>query len=434
MRDPMMINRGSIVQQISDLERDLDQMLKVSGSLPHTRKSQSRHLQLSTMKDNIARLRMRADALARQVNSTGENKETHVSAVRRNKSIPPSQANERSKSTLTRSTYKSQPKSKSEHGTKQQNLYLRHSSKENTTNASGLRTTDLQRKSVLESQPSTHSKTRSTHLLNKSEQNDTSTCRSGATKWTCKYCPTTFHSYEVAKTHQELCKAGLKRSTYKASQPIEQDRSTNKMTKDASRKPTKDKDNKEAAVILCGECDKKIKGDVRTKYTSVEGVGYKCSKCGDPTVYCEECAFDWGSFCAGEMCNKFYCGACRPDYLGEEGEDQYCGRTCMGKYHPDYEKYSRHRVPYSDGDREQEVDKIASILGYRQCKGITQKGYRCKVKSTHDYWSAASLQSGDDYCLHHGGRSRDSAYDNCDYSSEEEAWDCYSLDEGWDCT
>ena len=66
-----MINRGSIVQQISDLERDLDQMLKVSGSLPHTRKSQSRHLQLSTMKDNIARLRMRADALARQVNSTG---------------------------------------------------------------------------------------------------------------------------------------------------------------------------------------------------------------------------------------------------------------------------------------------------------------------------------------------------------------------------
>ena len=445
-----MINRGSIAQQISDLERDIDQSLKVSGSLPHTRKSQSRHLQLNTMKDNIARLRMRADALARQKNSTGENKETHVSAVRRNKSIPPSQANERSKSTLTRSTYKSQPKSKIEHDTKQQavhhsntqpyeteffqNLYLRNSSNENTTNASGLRTTDLQRKSVLESQPSTHSKTRSTHLLNKNGQNDKSTSRSGATKWTCKYCPTTFYSYEVAKTRQGLCKAGLKRSTYKASKPIEQDRSTNKMTKDASRKPTKDKDKKEAAVVLCGECDKKIKGDVRTKYTSVEGVGFQCSKCGDPTVYCEECAFDWGSFCAGIICKKFYCDDCRPDYIGEEGEDQYCGRTCMATYNPDYKKYSRHRVPYSDCDGEQEADKIASVLGYRQCKGITQKGYRCKVKSTHDYWSAASLQSGDDYCLHHGGRSRDSGYDNCDYSSEEEAWDCYSLDEGWDCT
>ena len=185
---------------------------------------------------------------------------------------------------------------------------------------------------------------------------------------------------------------------------------------DTISKHTKNNQKAEtAAVVLCAECDTKITGQVRTRYTyfSSEGVGFKCSKCNDPAVYCDDCALCWGSFCAGDMCNRFYCPACRPDYLGEEGEDQYCGRTCMGKYHPDFKKYSRHRVPFSD--EEQEADKIASMLGYRQCKGITKQGFRCQVNSTHDtLWSALSLMGGDDFCMHHGGR---------EIESEEEAWD-----------
>eukprot|EP00984_Skeletonema_dohrnii_P021527 scaffold10783_cov133-Skeletonema_dohrnii-CCMP3373.AAC.4 len=181
----------------------------------------------------------------------------------------------------------------------------------------------------------------------------------------------------------------------------------NRMKDNTSNHKAMEDNHKTKAVVLCADCDKLITDGVRTKgepYIDVEGVGYRCSKCDDSTVYCQECSYMWGSFCAGEMCNKFYCDACRPEYLGEEGEDQYCERTCMGKHHPDYKKYSRHRVPYSDCDGEQEVDKIASILGYQQCKGITQKGYRCEVKSTYSCWSALSLQSGDDFCMHHGGR------------------------------
>ncbi len=79
----------------------------------------------------------------------------------------------------------------------------------------------------------------------------------------------------------------------------------------------------------------------------------------------------------------------------------------MDPCHLDYRKFSRHRVHYSE--EEEEADKIADMCGYRQCKGITQKGYRCQVKSIHDCWSASSLQLGDDFCLHHGGR--DSDYD-----------------------
>ena len=194
---------------------------------------------------------------------------------------------------------------------------------------------------------------------------------------------------------------------------------------DAMHKQTKNNQKTEAvAVVLCVQCDKKITGGVRNKSSSSDDVGFTCSKCNDSAVYCYECTLYWGSFCAGQMCKKFYCDACRPEYIGEEGGDQYCGRTCMGRYHPDFEKYSRHRVPFSE--EEQEEDKIASIFGYRQCKGITKQGFRCRIKSEHDgLWSASSLKSGDDFCMHHGGRVKE---------FEEEAWDCYSLDEGWDCT
>lgn len=217
----------------------------------------------------------------------------------------------------------------------------------------------------------------------------------------------------------------------KSSQPSEKGKSkrTDNMTKKTiastnSHKPMKDspkiasstskstKDNpKTEAVVMCSNCDVIITGKIRTKFSSDDSSGYQCSDCGDPSILCYECTLDWGSFCAGALCERFYCYKCRPDYLGEEGDDQYCGRTCMESWHPDRKKYARYRVPFSE--EKMEEDKIARMCGYRQCRGITREGYRCKVKSTHDLWSASSLQCGDDFCTHHGGRH--SEYDDCDY-------------------
>mmetsp|Transcript_13374 Transcript_13374/g.32460 ORF Transcript_13374/g.32460 Transcript_13374/m.32460 type:complete len:364 (+) Transcript_13374:130-1221(+) len=167
-------------------------------------------------------------------------------------------------------------------------------------------------------------------------------------------------------------------------------------------------------------CNEKITGKISSTYASESnGQGYQCSQCEDPAVFCHDCAFEWGSFCAGMMCNKFYCDSCTPDYLGDEGGDQYCGRTCRGKHHPDYRKYSRHRV-VCNGDAEVDNnDKNEITHGYRQCKGITQKGFRCKIKSYHDLDVASSLKRGDEFCMHHGGKVSNNlgsdSYDCCDY-------------------
>lgn len=168
------------------------------------------------------------------------------------------------------------------------------------------------------------------------------------------------------------------------------------------------------SVLLCGECDVELSGEIRTTFTEKEGVGYRCSKCDgfkpcgknkEPLILCQDCAFQWGKFCAGMMCNKFYCSHCPQDWLGDlNGGDEYCGRTCMGKWHPDYKRFSRHRVAFNADSSDDEEDAYNRSMGYRQCKGITKEGHRCRIMCYHNLEAACPLQDGDDFCAHHGGK------------------------------
>ena len=423
--------------ELSEIQQSLDSLLKSIESMRTTQSQGNGNghlLRSNTRKDNtsssndmlVTNIGRRVVARAHRHNTSDKENNKEISASsRRNRCIPTLQIQESSfKSTSTRYELKpmSQVNKEHEDGAKQQvvtaamrlNHLRRNRTKENTTNASNQRAPDLQRKPVLESQ-SHHSKT------NNNEAEETAR-KSGTTKWMCNHCPASFYSYNVAKIHQRTCMAALlTRSTPKSSQPSEKDNSKSTSdkipkpkTKTASTNLKSTNDNlKTEAVVMCSHCDKIITGSIRTKSTSVDDAGFQCSECGDPSlISCYECTLDWGSFCDGVRCKRYYCDSCRPEYFGAEGDgEQYCGRTCMEPWHPDFKKYARYRLRYSE--EEMEEDKIARMCGYRQCKGVTQKGFRCKVKSTHDLWSASSLQRGDDFCLHHGGR--DSGYDNYDY-------------------
>jgi hypothetical protein len=60
----------------------------------------------------------------------------------------------------------------------------------------------------------------------------------------------------------------------------------------------------------------------------------------------------------------------------------YCRLLCISKHHPAYRQYSCHRVRHEDY---KDTEEYESLFGYCQCKDITQKGYRCKIKSTHEF-------------------------------------------------
>lgn len=167
-------------------------------------------------------------------------------------------------------------------------------------------------------------------------------------------------------------------------------------------------------TYACAGCDTQLNG-VSSRFETSEDIGFYCKSCNDEEghldVYCEECVIDGGQFCAG-TCERLYCFECKGDdeFLGADGEDQYCSRECTKSNPHAWDQYKNHRRSYEtlesfEGD--EELENIQAYCGIRRCEGITQRGARCKVTSSHSYASATPLQEGDRFCTHHGGEAGD---------------------------
>lgn len=174
-------------------------------------------------------------------------------------------------------------------------------------------------------------------------------------------------------------------------------------------------DKKKAQTYTCAGCDTQLSGASCT-FTSSEDIGFYCKSCNDGEgrfdVYCGDCVFDGGQFCCG-TCELLYCFECKgyDEFLGADGQDRFCSRECTKSNPCAWDQYKNHRRSYktlyesSEGD--EELDNFQAHCGIRQCEGITQRGARCKVTSSHSYASATPLQEGDRFCTHHGGEAGD---------------------------
>jgi len=120
--------------------------------------------------------------------------------------------------------------------------------------------------------------------------------------------------------------------------------------------------------------------------TLPEDVGYACSQCRSPQIWCFDCWVHHGSFCGGQ-CLQFYCEACRGPFVYDEICEMYCSPECAppgSKFQPTY-----------DTDSDVELDDE------RQCQAYTQRGLRCRVTSNNEFAAAIPLQKGSRFCGHH---------------------------------
>jgi Ankyrin repeat len=137
----------------------------------------------------------------------------------------------------------------------------------------------------------------------------------------------------------------------------------------------------------CVRCDCALE-KVRADWGRGNKVGFECSKCGTENCWVE----DEGSFCGGS-CKRFFCYECLPDFKYDTNFEMYCKRTCapLGPNGTKWDEMSL--VSDSDSDSDNEVV---------QCRGITERGERCKITDQHYFLNAEPLKEGYHYCALHG--------------------------------